>query len=472
MADTAGAEDKNWRDLLAEGRGPRLALILFGMWLTAADALVSVTIMPTIGRELGGFEYLAWATAGFFLGSILAGAAAGRLSERLGLRTATVMAGLVYGLGCALSALAPNIETFLVGRLIQGIGGGWQSGFSYVAIAMFFPDRHLGRVFAVASGVWGIATLFGPLIGGLFAEAHAWRWIFWLFAGQAVVFSFAAIALIPRGKHPSAAGVPFAQMLVLGAGIAALAAANLIPEALWAAALTLAGLGLVWAMTRVDARARVRLLPKAAGNPRTIAGAGYGAIFALTTAGMGLSVYGPAILQATRGVSPLVAGYIVSCEAVGWTLTAILVAQAGPIWADRFVKLGAICIVAGLGMLALVLGQGSLGLVAAAAGLMGSGFGLSWAFISRRILAALDDEDRTIGSSAVIAVQQTGSAAGAAIAGVAANLSGIAAGLSVSAAERASVWVFLVALPIGAVGLIASWMLVSQTRAERAPNPT
>ena len=99
-------------------------------------------------------------------------------------------------------------------------------------------------------------------------------------------------------------------------------------------------------------------------------------------------------------------------------------------------------------------------LIIAAAGLMGAGFGLSWAFISRRILAALSDEDRTIGSSAIIAVQQTGSAAGAAIAGVGANLSGIAAGLTVAAAERASVWVFVIALPIGLAGLSAAWILV------------
>lgn len=471
MTEPAISQDKSWRDLLADGRGPRLALILFGMWLTAADALVSVTIMPTIGAELGGYAYLAWATAGFFLGSILAGAAAGRLSEKLGLRTATVMAGLVYGLGCALSAFAPNIETFLVGRLVQGIGGGWQQGFSYVAIAMFFPDRHLARVFAVASVVWGVATLLGPLLGGIFAHADAWRWVFWFFAAQAIAFSLAATALIPRGKHPSAAGVPLAQMSVLALGIIALSAANLTPQVMVAAALSILGLGCVWGMTRIDARARVRLLPKGSGDPRTITGAGYGAIFALTVAGMGLSVYGPAILQATRGLSPLVAGYIISCEAVGWTTAAIVVAHAGPVWADRFIRLGAVLVVGGVAALALVLATGPLWLIAVTAALMGSGFGLSWAFISRRILAVLDDDDRTIGSSAIIAVQQLGSAAGAAIAGVGANLSGMAAGLTVAAAVGASVWVFVIALPIGLAGLAAAWVLVALTRSPRGPKP-
>ncbi len=64
---------------------------------------------------------------------------------------------------------------------------GWISGFSMVAIALLFPERHLARVFASVSGVWGVATVLGPLVGGVFAEAGAWRGVFWLFAGQAAL---------------------------------------------------------------------------------------------------------------------------------------------------------------------------------------------------------------------------------------------------------------------------------------------
>jgi len=433
------------------------------MWLTAADSLISVTIMPTIGRELGGFAYLAWATAGFFLGSILAGASAGRLSERLGLRTATAMAGIVYAAGCAMSALAPNIELFLLGRFIQGVGGGWQAGFAYVAIGAFFPDRHLGRVFAVASGVWGIATLVGPLLGGVFAAEHAWRWLFWIFTAQALVFSLCATWLIPLGKRPHSSGIPLLQMAILALAIIAISVANLVPAGP-AAALSLTGIGLIVLMTRIDARAPARILPHGAGDPATTVGAGYGAIFALSAAATGWSVYGPAILQTIRGFTPLVSGYIVASEAVGWTITAILVAHAGPVWADRFVRLGAVSIVIGLAILGVWLKDGPILLVIFAATLMGGGFGLCWAFMSRHIMGALSDDDRAIGSSAVIATQQAGNAVGAAIAGVAANLAGIAAGLSVSAAGRASSFVFIAAMPIGLLGLLAAWNLVRPGR--------
>ena len=71
----------------------------------------------------------------FLIGSILGGATAGRLSLRLGLKTAMAVAGAAYALGCAGSALAPSMGFFLGGRLLQGLGGGWVMGLSYVAAA-------------------------------------------------------------------------------------------------------------------------------------------------------------------------------------------------------------------------------------------------------------------------------------------------------------------------------------------------
>jgi len=147
----SGPDPNTWADLLGEGRLPRFALIMLGVWLNAADSLVTATILPSVGADLGGYAYFSWATAGFFVGAILAGASAGRLSEIFGLKSATAIAGLVMVAGCVMSAAAPNIEVFLAGRLVQGLGSGWISGFAMVAIALLFPERHLARVFAATT---------------------------------------------------------------------------------------------------------------------------------------------------------------------------------------------------------------------------------------------------------------------------------------------------------------------------------
>src|ERR1700741_2587396 len=105
----AAPSESSWRDLLADGRLPRFALICLGVWLNAADSLVTATIMPSVGADLGGYAYFAWATAGFLAGAIVAGASAGRLSELFGLRSATALAGVIMALGCLISAASPNV---------------------------------------------------------------------------------------------------------------------------------------------------------------------------------------------------------------------------------------------------------------------------------------------------------------------------------------------------------------------------
>ena len=95
----AEAPAARWRELLHPALATRAGLIMLGVWLNAADAMVTATIMPSVARELGGYAYFAWAVAGYLLGSILAGASAGRLSERLGLKTATVLAAALYAIG-------------------------------------------------------------------------------------------------------------------------------------------------------------------------------------------------------------------------------------------------------------------------------------------------------------------------------------------------------------------------------------
>jgi hypothetical protein len=233
------------------------------------------------------------------------------------------------------------------------------------------------------------------------------------------------------------------------------------------AALTLAGLAILAAMVAFDARAPVRLLPRGSASLATTPGAAYATMFLLTAASMGFAVYGPAILQTLRGYSALFAGYVVAIEALAWTGFALAVTHLTGAWPARMIRLGAVFVTAGLAVCALAFAHGPFWAVVLGGTLLGGGFGLSWSFMAQQVIVALPGEERAIGAAGTTTVRLTGSAAGAAVAAVIANLLGFAKGLTPEAAEAASLWVFAVATPIAALGIWTAWRLGRAQAVER-----
>ncbi|HEY1563042.1 MAG TPA: MFS transporter [Caulobacteraceae bacterium] len=450
-----------WSELVSRRQAPRTALVLLGIWLNAADSLVTSTIMPSVARDLGGYAWFGWAVAIYLLGAILAAASAGQLAHRLGLARAISLAALVYAAGCALGAVSPNITLFVAGRLGQGLGGGWVSGFCYVAISQLFEERLWARVFGAAAGVWGVASFLGPLVGGAFAEAGFWRGAFWVFAVSGVMLAAAAPWLLGaehRKGNDEAARRPLAwrTLAVLSLAIIAIAAADVTEGAGRSLGLLAIGLALMFAAGWVNARPSERLLPLEALRPGTRAGAGYAFIFFMMAASAVFGVYGAAILQSVARLTPLAAGYVVASDAVGWTLTAIIVSGQPDRRHPAFILAGAVTINIGLVLLAWLIGGRAAWAVFIAGFVFGAGYGLAWSLATRRILAALPTEDRAIGASASPTTQMIGSAAGAALAGAIANLLGLAHAFTPERAAASAPWLFAAFLPLSLIGLAAA----------------
>ncbi len=449
-----------WRDLISPTLAPRAALVMLGVWLNAADALVTATIMPSVARDLGGAAYYGWAVAFYLTGSILAGASTGQLSHRLGLRPAMVLAALAYAAGCTLSAASPSIETFLLGRVLQGIGAGWLVGFCYVAIGVVFPEALWARMFGATAAVWGIASILGPLVGGLFASAGFWRGAFWMFAAQGALFALACLVLLPaRRDVADLRPLAWRTLAILAGAILLIAAADVIGGVLIPVVLLAIGMALLALAARVNAWPSERLLPPEAAYPTSVAGAGYAMIFAMEVATVVITVYEAAILQSVYRVSPLVAGYAVSVMAVGWTAAAILVSNQPERRHGALIVAGATVILAGCVLMSAAIARWSLAWIVAAGAIIGIGFGLSWSLATSRILRALPPEDRAIGSAAVPTTQLIGGAVGAAAAGAVANLLGLAQAFTPAHAQAVAPWLFGVFIPVAGLGLLAAMRL-------------
>jgi len=463
--------DARWSDLFTLAMLPRVALVCLGIWLNAADSLVTTTIMPSVVRAIGGYSYFAWPVATYLLGSILGGASAGHLAHTRGLRTALVASTVPFIAGCVLSGFAGSMAPFLLGRFLQGIGSGSVVGLCYVALNAMFPQSHYGRVFASLAGVWGIATLLGPLLGGLFAQGREWHILFFLFAAQGALFALAIPFLVPKGPAPpEESAVPVRTLVFLSIAVVANLAAEIVGSiALAAALLAVTAIFLVVAL-RTDRRADAHLFPRSIAQLGEPSGQGYAVVFLLNASTVGFGLYGAAILQTAYGLSPLFAGYVVGLEAAGWTITALLVAgrpqSAEPFW----MRIGASVAVAGTASLIVTLPSLSLAAVMASAVTMGAGFGLFWAFLTRRIQEFLPARDKTVGASAIPCVQMLGTAIGSAVCGLVANALGVGSGFTRVNVVDVGMWLFVGALPVALFGCYCAWKM-SAEKLGAAPVP-
>jgi MFS family permease len=423
---------------------------------------MTATVMPSVARDIGGYAWFGWVVAIYMIGAIVAGATAGVLSQRFGLKRAMAFGAAVYAVGCAACAAAPDIGLFLAGRLLQGIGGGWVVGLCYVAVTQLFPHPLWSRVLSAMAGVWGVATLLSPLVGGLFAQAGFWRGAFWLFAVQGVGFVAAAAALVPSSEDPGPP--PATQGLIwplatLTLAIAAIGAAGLTPNLALAAILGVGGCALLALFLRLNASAGAPMLPRSAGDPASGPGSGLLTIFALQAGAVSFTVYGPALLQVLHGASPVVAGYVIGCEALAWTAAALIVASSRH--DGRWIRWGALLILAAASAIAFAVPRGTLVEVAVLAAVQGAGFGLLWAFASGRIVASAPQPERALASSAVPTTQMIGTAVGAAAVGAVANLLGFGAGFAPAHAASQGVWLFAALIPLALAGAVAAWRLGS-----------
>lgn len=129
----------SWREFLTGGHTASLFLVSLAVMLHAADSLIVATMLPSIVADINGASLVGLSVSLYEMGSIVAGAASAILTMRIGLRHPMALAAGMFGLGCLLSAVSPTMALFLVGRTMQGLGGGGMVAMCFIAISVLFP---------------------------------------------------------------------------------------------------------------------------------------------------------------------------------------------------------------------------------------------------------------------------------------------------------------------------------------------
>ncbi|WP_066270976.1 MFS transporter [Hydrogenophaga palleronii] len=443
----------SWGDLL-KGKNGLLALALTGgVALHAINVHIVTTVLPSVVQEVGGLDWYAWNTTLFVVASIVGAAFSVRLLSSLGPRGACLAALGVFALGSALCASAGSMGWMLLGRSVQGLGGGTLAALSYALIRVVFEPSLWLRAVALVSGMWGIATLCGPAAGGLFAAAGHWRWAFWillpisLFQALVVLVQLrpAADAPPPQAGKPE---VPFVQVALLAFSVLLIAAGSLSPQLLWQALGVAGGLALGAAAIALDRRARVRLLPVGATSIGSPLGSVY-AIVALLLVGVTTEIYVPYFLQLLHGYTPLAAGYLTAAMAGGWSAGSLLSSGRSGAAAGSMLRAGPLLSTLSLLVLAVLVPSSAelapglrlllLGLALAGAG---AGVGIGWPHLLNRVLSLAPAGEGGTASAAITTIQLYGMAVGAAVAGLVANVAGLTDPGGVPGARSAAVWLF------------------------------
>ena len=291
-----------------------IAGVLLSMLLAALDQTIVAPAMPTIAAALGHAQYLPWIVTAYLLTATAMAPLYGKISDVHGRRPTLYAAILIFLAGSLVAALAPNMLMLILGRAIQGVGGGGLFALAQIVIGDLVPPKERARYAAWISGTWAVASIAGPLLGGTFAEHLHWSLIFWV----NLPLGLLAMAIInkPLKKLPIAAhrhSIDWA-----GAALLVTATSLLLLALNWGGGTYAWGspeiLGLAAASTLFWAVFALRLAKAA--EPlislnvlrNAIVLAGALSLFMLQAASIGLSVYLPVYLQTYLGLTASASG--------------------------------------------------------------------------------------------------------------------------------------------------------------------
>lgn len=475
-----------------------VAALMTGMFLAALDQTIVSTALPTIVADLHGAAHLSWVVTAYLLASTASTPLWGKLGDQYGRKQFFQASIVIFLVGSVLSGISGSMLTLIAFRALQGLGGGGLMVGAQAIVGDVVSPRERGKYQGMFGAVFGVTTVIGPLLGGILTQDLSWRWVFY------VNLPFGAVALVV-----TAAVLPGATSAVrhiidyLGTALLAGSATALVLltslggiSFAWSSgpvyALGVIGALLLVAFVFVEQRAAEPVLPLRLFSNRTFwssSAIGFVVGFAM----FGAIVFLPLFLQDVRGVSATMSGLQLLPLMGGLLLTSILSGVLISRWGRYkvFPIVGTAVMTVGLGLLSTV-GLGTSTVVLALyMFVLGAGLGAVMQVLVIAVQNSVHQSDLGVATSGATFFRSIGGSFGTAIFGaifanvIGGRLSHYLHGISVPAglnstsvspavldhlpaavrhAYRAAFSsslevVFLVAVPVGALAFVLTFLL-------------
>ena len=398
--------------------------ILLAMLLSALDQTIVSTALPTIVSDLRGGTHLSWVVTAYLLAETIMTVLIGKFGDLFGRKITFIVSVSLFMIGSFFAGWSGTIGMLIAFRALQGLGGGGMMVTATAIIADVVPLRQRGKFQGIVGAVFGVSTVAGPLLGGLFVDHLGWRWAFYVNIPLGVLVLLVASIALPKIAVSGRPKIDYAGIVLI-----ALAATGLTLVTSWGGSqypwgsptiigMAVGSIVLLVAFVFVERRAEQPMLPMRLFNSKVFSVSGV-LSFVVGFAMLGGITYLPTYLQYVRGVSATASGLWMLPLVFGLMVTALLSGNViGKTGRYRlFPIVGSVLMTLGLFLLSRLGVDTSFWIVSVDMIVLGAGIGLIMQVPTMVVQSTADYADLGVATSGVSFLRSMGSSFGVAMFG-------------------------------------------------------